>query len=452
MSLKQFNESFKKLYEGIDVEKENMLESDVPVLDQLRSQLSRVSNDLRQSGNYNIKAYEIAFQDVIERLFPDNAWWEVIDIDIFTDLFNERNPEATIDRIIDSVKPKFRPQITEESLEETLEEDDLFDLNSDIYNAISKVLSKGKWKNSPISAEDIESAIEFFLNHYTDDDLITLRECLDHLNEAEMSDEDKRDSDLIRSMLGKMANRSNARFSPEEIAVMNKYGIQRDNHTRNLTVAGRDLARDIDKQSTAYRYSRNRNNGTPSKINYADRARKLPQRKETQIFTQPWTIDNDQLNAHGYNHSNLDGLQDAERYSLDIPTRDKMTSMKNALSDRKYYQKQIDGADAEREAALTKAKAEYDKKVADAEKWHEYHTVDAARSRDYHQKKIDTLLKRKPVEESIGGKWTEKAFSIINDLDNTTELKDMLKKLLKDMSDKDVGEFLHQRGYIEYKD
>ena len=76
----------------------------------------------------------------------------------------------------------------------------------------------------------------------------------------------------------------------------------------------------------------------------------------------------------------------------------------------------------------------------------------SAKYRDRAQDKIDTMLKRKPVEESVGGKWTEKAFAIVNDLDNTTELKDMLKKLLKDMSDKDVGEFLHQRGYIEYKD
>lgn len=76
---------------------------------------------------------------------------------------------------------------------------------------------------------------------------------------------------------------------------------------------------------------------------------------------------------------------------------------------------------------------------------------DSSKSRDHHQKKIDKILKKNSVKESVGGKWTEKAFAIVNTLDNTTELKDMLKKLLKDMSDKDVGEFLHQRGYIEYK-
>ena len=281
----------------------------------------------------------------------------------------------------------------------------------------------------------------------------SLKECLSKLQESEMSDEDKHDSDLIRSMLDKMSVRSNAKFTPEEKAVLDKYGIERDNNTKTLSVAGRDLNRDLDNyRGYNWRSEKSTSNGTPSKINYADRAHKLPKRKDSQIFTGPWTADNDQLNTHGYNKTQFRSLQDADRYSQDIPIRDKVMDMKNSLRDRKYYQNQIDNAEAERENALAKAKAEYDKKVADAEKWHKYHTVDAADSRDYYQKKIDTLLKRKPVEESVGGKWTEKAFAIVNNLDNTTELKDMIKKLLQDMSDKDVGEFLHQRGYVEYKD
>lgn len=77
--------------------------------------------------------------------------------------------------------------------------------------------------------------------------------------------------------------------------------------------------------------------------------------------------------------------------------------------------------------------------------------LDTSKSRNHYQNKSDKIFKRNHVKESVGGKWTEKAFAIVNDLDNTTELKDMLKKLLKDMSDKDVAEFLHQRGYIEYE-
>ena len=220
--------------------------------------------------------------------------------------------------------------------------------------------------------------------NYTEDCIRRLEEAL---NEAEMSDEDKKDSTLIRSMLDKMANRSNAKFSPEEIAIMDKYGIQRDNNTRNLTVAGRDLNRDVDTMTRGmYSWGPSYSNGKVSRINYADRARKLPKRKDSQIFTGPWTVDNDQINAHGYNKTKFTSLQDADRYAQDIPMRDKVGEMERSLKDRKYYQNQIDNADAERDASLAKAKTEYDKKVADAERWHKYHTVDAANSRDYHQK------------------------------------------------------------------
>ena len=303
------------------------------------------------------------------------------------------------------------------------------------------------------SFEKIYQPIDESLN-YTEDCIKRLTEAL---NEAEISDEDKHDSDLIRSMLDKMQGRSNAKFSPEEIAIMDKYGIKRDNNTRKLSVDGRELNRDIDGRGASRWYGqKGTSNGTPSKINYADRARKLPKRKDSQIFTGPWTVDNDQLNTHGYNQTRLNGLQDAERYAQDIPMRDKISKMQYALRDRKYYQNQIDNADTERKQALDKAQKNYDAAVSNAERDYTRHTVDASKSRDRYQAEIDNLLKKdkkeEALKESAGGKWTEKAFVIVNNLDNTTELKDMLKKLLKDMSDKDVGEFLHQRGYVEYKD
>ena len=394
MSLKQFNESFKKLYEGIDVEKENMLESDIPVVDQLRGKLSRVSSELKQSGNYNIKAYEVAFQDAIEDIFPDNAWWEVIDLDIFTDLFSNRDPHQTIDNICSSIKAEFKPQVVEEAMEAN----DAFDLNSDIYRAIANVILKYNTKG--ITVANIEQALDNFMIRFTDDDMLQIEECLSKLNEAEMSDEDKHDSELIRSMLDKMKTRSNAAFTPEEKAVMSKYGITRDNNTKSLSVDGRDLNRDVDTwHKDRYFYNTTGyDNGDEKKINYADRARKLPQRKDSQIFTGPWTVDNDQINTHGYNKTKLKNLQDAQRYAQDIPMRDKMTSMKNALRDRKYYQSKIDNADDERAKKMAKAQADFDKAKANADQWYKWDTEDASKSRDYHQKTIDKLLKREKSE------------------------------------------------------
>ena len=221
-----------------------------------------------------------------------------------------------------------------------------------------------------------------------------LEELSSKLNEAEMSDEDKQDSEHIRNMLAKMQQRSNASFSPEEKAVMDKYGIIRDNNARNLSVAGRDLSRRVDTKRPMYYSSKSYSNADLDKINYADRARKLPQRAQNQVFTGPWTVDNDEINAHGGSMTRLNDLQDAERYAQDIPMRDKVTKMKDALRDRKHYQKYIDGADAERSAAIATAQKAYDAAIANADRNYKWNTEDSARYRDRAQDKIDTLLKR----------------------------------------------------------
>lgn len=274
------------------------------------------------------------------------------------------------------------------------------------------------------------------------------------LNEAEISDEDKHDSDLIRSMIGKMRNRANAKFSPEEIAIMDKYGIKRDNNTRTLEVDGRDLNRRVDDHNhTSWYKSGSYNNGNEKSINYADRARKLPKRKDTQIYTNQWTADNDEINAHGGGMTNSKSLQDAERYALEIPNRDKMSTMKNALRDRKYYQSKIDNADKEKAYRMDVAQKAYDKAVADADRHYKWDTEDASKSRDYHQKTIDRLLKKdKSIKEGIlDTPWKDKAYSIMHDMSEEDAFK-MLENFVDWLSENDVADFLHQKGYVEYED
>ena len=132
MNVKHFNSYFKKLYESVQAP----LTEDISTIDELHGQLSKASSDLRQAGNYNIKAYEIAFQDVIERLFPDKSWWEVVNLDIFSDLFANRDPYGTIERICSSVKPEFV------EAEPTADEDELV-VEEDIdVSKLEEVLSK----------------------------------------------------------------------------------------------------------------------------------------------------------------------------------------------------------------------------------------------------------------------------------------------------------------------
>ena len=60
--------------------------------------------ELKKAGETHIKKYEIAFQDVIEEVFPDKLWWEVTECQIFTHLMEHRNPEKTIIAILKGLK------------------------------------------------------------------------------------------------------------------------------------------------------------------------------------------------------------------------------------------------------------------------------------------------------------------------------------------------------------
>ena len=73
-----------------------------------REQLARGLFDkmieMRKDGEKNIKSYEIAFQDVIEEVFPDECWWEVSGCEIFQHLMEHKDPEATVITILKELK------------------------------------------------------------------------------------------------------------------------------------------------------------------------------------------------------------------------------------------------------------------------------------------------------------------------------------------------------------
>ena len=71
---------------------------------QLTQKLFDKMIEMRNGGEKNIKAYEIAFQDIIEEVFPDECWWEVTDCEIFQHLMEFKNPEETIITILKELK------------------------------------------------------------------------------------------------------------------------------------------------------------------------------------------------------------------------------------------------------------------------------------------------------------------------------------------------------------
>ena len=60
--------------------------------------------ELKKEGERNIKAYEVAFQDIIEKVFPKMCWWEVTECQIFNHLMEHKNPEKTVIEILKQLK------------------------------------------------------------------------------------------------------------------------------------------------------------------------------------------------------------------------------------------------------------------------------------------------------------------------------------------------------------
>lgn len=60
--------------------------------------------ELKKEGENNIKTYEVAFQNVIEEVFPNECWWNVTECEIFMHLMEHKDPEATVIAILKGLK------------------------------------------------------------------------------------------------------------------------------------------------------------------------------------------------------------------------------------------------------------------------------------------------------------------------------------------------------------
>lgn len=60
--------------------------------------------EMRKEGVTHIKQYEIAFQGVIEEVFPNESWWDVTECEIFMHLMEHQDPSATAIAILKGLK------------------------------------------------------------------------------------------------------------------------------------------------------------------------------------------------------------------------------------------------------------------------------------------------------------------------------------------------------------
>lgn len=76
----------------------------------MKNQLTRAlftkCYELLNANERNIKAYEAAFQEVIEAT-TGALWWEVTDCNIFMHLLEHKDPHSTVNAIINNLKEEY---------------------------------------------------------------------------------------------------------------------------------------------------------------------------------------------------------------------------------------------------------------------------------------------------------------------------------------------------------
>lgn len=273
--------------------------------------------------------------------------------------------------------------------------------------------------------------------------LESLSALLRNLNEAEMSDEDRRESDLIRSAYNKIQKRVNARLTPEEQAVLDKYNIRREykdlkhatdrpNFDNNINIVDNSDDKYVHGRQVGRYYSRKNPDGTTDyghrytvkrdtdKINYADRARKRPERLKNREFKytydNSWSKDGYSDDFYGEIDYNIkpSASEDkrtrrgiSQNAAIDRMSQSNLRKMQGLLNRRKDAQRDLDNAQAKFDRDKAAADASYMKRMQDAERdydWSMKYAKDRfdresnPERRDNAQSGIDAMLKRNKTE------------------------------------------------------
>lgn len=232
-----------------------------------------------------------------------------------------------------------------------------------------------------------------------------IEEKLNSLNEAEMSAEDKHDSDILKQIYRKTQVRGNAALTPEEKAVLQKYDLGRDTYTKNIGSVRRDiptnnvyifnkddeLPRVDSKTGDIYRRS--------DRINYADRARKRPERGENANrfegdyfapapdYEREHQVNNDEY-WNDMKYQRRERIADNQQMTKDV------RNMKDILQRRKRAQQFVDNSQAEQDAKINKLKSEYERRIDSLKKYYDDANQNSKSKIDRANNEIDALLKR----------------------------------------------------------
>ena len=294
--------------------------------------------------------------------------------------------------------------------------------------------------------------------HLTESQIKKINTLIKRISEGAMSDEDARDSEMLRGIANKITDRANAKLTPDEKALLDRLGVtvkKMSDGSGHILVDRQDITkvfRDISRDDR-YNYAEKRNggeyrgktiaahNGDYRKENRVDMVRKARTRKadDRDLRYDDDNYDSDLAIRHSYktkHHANSVGnredgytvstksskrevadvrerqdgvvsnrLSKGYREMQDLISTKKQsdTQMRNAtdnLARRNrdtddYYTKQI--ADAQRKLDSAKQSYEWAKQY-NAERYDD-ETIGARKRKASAQDRIDTMLKKKKDEK-----------------------------------------------------
>lgn len=237
-----------------------------------------------------------------------------------------------------------------------------------------------------------------------DDFLEELSEKLSQMNEAEMSDEDKRDNQVLRRIYNKTQRRANAALTPEEQAVLDKYGLYRSTGNKDIMKPGKD-AFHASSITSPPRYFKGGVDVHDDRVNLADRARKISDRQPIRDFVNAGDYNfSDTTYAHDPKGNSKNTFQRKMNTAHSTKMQQPMQDMKRLISTRNYEQGRLDKADANYKDAIAKAKSDYEKRMKSAEDSLASTKKYASKSVNDANAEIDRMLKRgkkEDMEESL---------------------------------------------------
>lgn len=339
--------------------------------------------------------------------------------------------------------------------------------NLDAAEAEAKAQAQQKYDNTMERIADQEERqqavkqkaqdrIDAILAKHRKEVVESLQHFLRTLNEANMSDEDRRDSETIKDITLKLMKRRNAKLSDEEKALLDKYGIINTSGVLR-TPGGKVMPRpdhNLRPGRSSELVSRAHQGDNLGKVNLADYARKADEReaKRMEMAAPYW----DDHTATKHDEKNIDSRYDGGSTQRQVKVKQTANmvrdydDMASALDDRKFADRNIKQLQKDRGDALEQKRSDEKRAESRTVSNREYHTdrlkkYTAEKDRMIADKKAQFSKKNESLKESTVGRVERSHLASLTKVDliksddgnplTLSEVLDNLNKLLSTNND-----------------